>query len=383
MGGRFSPELTVWDVQTRQQMPTITTPARRIESKLVAFTTDGQYFSSMVNDRLVVVQTKTARTAAVMESPRPQSDGTEPMNDVQRMISARRVLSDIREIGFSHDGQELAAVADSRTPRLICWSSRGKVTFDRLIPRVQHVLFFRSRFDWLPDASGWVVCGHVFERNSQRCVLAIRTPFAQTPLYYPVDRDHLVGIFPREPNVLQMLPIPWKEIEASQALLEQGAPAFLIPGQPVRIQVSASGLQGLGPAPDQLLRDALTRRLAQEGIPAASEAAATFWIRTVKNPEDARPDYERQTIARLRGGGTTASPTDFRNALVVELESSGNILWRDTIRPVTLQNVSSAMKSADTPERRLETMARAFDELNLPYFIPESPQHPALPLVFH
>jgi len=381
VGGRHSEEIEVWDVESGKQLPTITTPTRRVDDEHITFTADGQYFTSVVNDSLTVIQTKNRKTAAVMESPRPVIDPQQQLNDVQRMIMARRVISSIEIVRFSPDGQELAAVSDSREPRLCCWNARGKLVFDDLIPRVQHVFFFDPTFDWLPDNSGWIVSGHIVDRETKRIVMAIRMPFADDPIFFPLDRDRLVGAFPHDPDVLQVIEIPWDRIHASLQLLEDSAPALLSPADPISIGLELKGLRGDAAATESVLTEALSKRLQADGLQVAAGRPTAFRLRFSEQAGDTLPIYERQSPFDFRGRNTGRTATEVEGSLVVELVAGGQVLWRDTIKATSSSSFREAINDTTIRTSMLENLARQMNRLSIPYFIPESKEHLALPVV--
>jgi len=380
VGGRHSSEIDVWDAQSGNRLKAIATPARRIDPGQISFTADGQYFTSIADDDLIVVETKTGKTAAVMEAPAPILDPQRQWNDVQRRIAARQVISNTKLVAFSPDGRELAAVMDLRNPRLVCWDSRGKLIFDQMIPRVQHVFFFDPIFVWLPDGSGWIVSGHVLDRATRRIVFAVRPKFGDDPLFFPLDRNRLVGALPQEPKTLQVIEIPWDRINASLKLLDERAPALLAPYEPVSVELQLAGLRGDQRETEEMLADALSKRLQAEGLQVAAGRSTAFRLRFSEQAGDSMPIFERQSPLDFRGRATGQSVKEVEGSLVVELVADGEILWRDSIRASSSRSLREEINDATVRQSMLENLARQMNRLNFPYFVSASRDHLALPV---
>ena len=381
IGGRLSNEIQVWDVEAGKRLSTITTPTQRLEVKQTTFSADGQYFTAVVKNRLCVVRTKTRTTAAVMESPQPMLDSQETLNELQREMRAREVFSQIKTVRFSPDGQELAAVTGYRQPRLVCWNSRGKLVFNAVIPQVQHAFFFDPTFDWLPDGSGWIISGHVYDRRTKRIVFAIRTPFGDDPLFFPLDRNRLVGAFPHDPDALQVIDIPWDRINASMRLLDEKAPAILSPNEPVSIDILLAGRRtGAGPT-EMMFVDALSKRLMYDGIRVEAGQSTYFCLRFSEKAGDTLAIYERQSPFDFFGHDTGRTATEVAGLMVVELIADGETLWRDTIGASSSRHFDEAINNATIRKSMLENVTRGMNQLSIPYFIPKSPDHMALPIV--
>lgn len=381
LGGRLSSELEVWDVESGEQLPSITAPSRRVDAQQVALTPDGEYFTSVVDEKLTVFQLKNQKAVAVMESPQPQVDPDKPLNAIQRKIAIGRVMSMIKIIRFSPSGDELAIVSDSGNPRLCCWNATGKLVFDEFLPRVQHAFFFRPTFDWLPDGSGWIVSGHLVDRETKRIVLAIRLPFAEDPLFFPLDRDHLVGAFPHDPKTLQVLEIPWDRIHASLQLLQDNAPALLSPFQPVSIELELKGLRGDAAAVESVLTAALSERLQADGLAIAPGRPAVFRLRFSERAGDTLPIYERQSPFDLRGRDTGRTATEAEGSLVVEFAADGKVLWRDTLKASSSGSFREEINDGTIRASMLENLTRQMNRLSIPYFIPAAPDQLALPVM--
>jgi len=260
VGGRLHNDIRVFRAETGEPRKAIEL-TKRIDAKGTAFTPDGQYFTMVDNGQLQVMKTQTRRTAAVMESPQPIFQAGEAPNQVQRKIAAEGVLRSVEVIRFAPDGQEIAAVSRGQAPRLLVWSSRGKLEVDQMLPTASHKFFFDPALDWLPDRSGWIISGHVFDRTAGRIVMIIHPKFGDDLLIRALDRDHLLVDLPHNSNVLEVVSIPWDQINKSLKLLEGGAPALLSPASPVSLNIELAGLRGSQGETVGMITEALGKRL--------------------------------------------------------------------------------------------------------------------------
>jgi ribosomal protein S27E len=380
IGGRLKNDIRVFDAETGRRLNSIELNDR-IDEKKVVFTADGQYFTTVDNGRLQVVATKTGRTAAVMQSPAPVFETGETPNQVQRKIATERVVRDVEVIKFAPDSEEIAAVSTRREPRLLVWDNRGKLVLDKPFPSASHKFFFDPALDWFPDRSAWIVSGHVFDRKSERVVLVVHQSFGDDLLIRAIDRDHLLANFPHNKNVLELVRIPWDRINASLKLLEEGAPALLSPNEPVSIDIELSGLRGNQSQTVAMITEALGKRLEQVDIRVARDCPTFFKLRFSEQAGDSVPIYERQSPFDFRGSDTGRTVREAEGSLVVELVAKGETIWRDTIEATSSSSFREEINDASVRNSMVENLTRRINNLRFPYFVPESKDHLALPIV--
>lgn len=369
LGGRLSNEIEVHEVSTGKQFPTIVCPSRRVRAEEHDFTSDGKYFTASDKDTLIVVDTKTKKTAAVMES---------PQNEEGKRIG----LSLLKFVKFAPDAQELAAIIrETQGPRLLVWNSRGKLVFNKVFPRLQHVFFFDPRLEWLPDKSGWIISGHIVDRKLEKVVFGVRLRFAQDPLFFPLDRTQLVGSFPYDPNALQVAEIPWKDIDASISLMNEGAKAILSPSQKVGLRIEMSQLRGSSKETENLIRETFIKRLSNDGLQVGDTGKATFVLRMSEKAGDTLPIYERQNPFEFRGRNTGRSATEVEGRVVIELVYENKVLWRDLVEASSSRMFSEPITSASIRKSMLDSLTRSLNQIGIPYFIPQSEKHLALPVI--
>ena len=369
LGGRHSKEIEVHQVSTGKQLPTIVCPTRGVRQKELDFTFDGKYFTGIKNFDIIVVDTKTKNTAAVME----------PAKDKEGL---RLNLALLKFVKFAPDGQELAAVVrELEGPRLLVWNSRGKLFFDKTFPRLQHVFFFDPRLEWLPDKSGWIISGHIVDRNLKRIVFGVRLRFAQDPLFFPLNRTQLVGSFPYDPEALQIAEIPWKDINESINMMKEGAEAILSPSQKVGLRIEMNRLGGNSNETENLIRETFVKRLSDDGLQVGATGKATFVLRMSEKAGDTLPIYERQNPFDFRGRNTGRSATEVEGRLVIELVYENKILWRDTVQASSSRMFTEPITNSSIRKSMLDVLARYLDRIAIPYFIPHSEKHLALPVI--
>ncbi|CAN0454024.1 unnamed protein product, partial [Hapterophycus canaliculatus] len=265
--------------------------------------------------------------------------------------------------------------------KTLCWDSRGKLVFDQVISRVQKVFLFNETLDWLPDASGWIVSGHVIDRRTKRIVFAVRLPFASEPAFFPLDRDRLVGSFPHDPEMVQVVTIPWSLITASLKLIQEGAPAILSESEPVTIRCDLVGIRGDASVTEQLLKEKLATRLQAEGIRVEPGGASEFHMRFSEKAGDMLPVYERQSRFNFRGKDTGRKVAEAEGSLVIELIVDGDTLWRDSLSASSSRSFREDVNDASVRKSMLTNIARGMEQLNIPYFIPKAEDQIALPVV--
>jgi hypothetical protein len=393
VGGRKSNQLRLWDATTGAELDPIKTPCDRIDAGKIAFTADGEYFASIAEQRLVVIKTKTKRTAAVMAAPRQMDRSGKGQALIVRnnrvVADSRRsagndavfVFAWLRAMQFSPDSDELAAFSTHPRPRLMCWSNRGRLVYDEPLYQMPRITSGDHSIQWLPDRSGWLVSGNIIDRETKRVVFAVRQTFGRNTYVYALDKDRLLGAFPHNPDELEVLQVPWEQIRVSLKLLEENAPALLGPAQPVSVNIVLGNLRGDQSETFRILGEALQLRLARDGLCIEPGQTTYFQLRFSEESGDQLPVYERQSPFDFRGHNTGRSVTEAKGALVVELIGNGELLWRDSIKADSARSFHGEINDAVLRRSMLDSVNHQIAELNFPYFIPVSRENLALPVV--
>lgn len=344
LGGRLSTEVRVFDVTTTEQLPSLSLPDR-VRDEPIAFSPDGEHYTTLLDRRLVIYEVQERQPTTVLAA--PPVDELESVSEAQRKIREMRVFSDIKIVRFSPDGQEVAAVTTE--PRLLCWDANGKLVINRLFPALQTAVAFKPYLRWFPNQSGWVVSGHVIDRTTQRVVFGVDAHFANAPRFFPLDANRLLGTYSFDRNTLQVIEVPWDAIKASTALLDDQTPAFLHPAQAVSIHTHLVGVPGNRRQTVSLFRDVLKQRIATDGFEVQANSHVAYHI---------------------------GFSVQEKGAIVVELVVDDQVRWRDVVE----QQASIRIReSLGDPQRVRSLLAPTLKRL--PYFVPESRQHFALPIL--
>jgi hypothetical protein len=389
LGGFQSHELDAWDIENKKQAKVIPTPLRRVEDDKIAFTSDGRYFACVADDGIGAINTSTGKIAVMMQDPAAPSTpapakGKRPLVDTDRLkskLEGGAIRSWVDAIAFSLNNQELAVVSRHDPPRLFVWSTAGKLTDTIVLPRAA---CNQKRLLWLPDGSGWVIDGNFIDRKTKRAVAAIRRTYTPELQLHLVDMNTLLATAGEQrPETLTARAIPWKEIRASLAKLEEGADAYISPQHPVTV---ALDLQNVSSAPEQvqqLIYNAVVKRLARDKIDVKPDQPTMLVLRYAEKTGDLVAVYARQSRWDFRGVDTGQRVNKSEGTIVAELlaDAGKTLLWRDTIKAWNNSSFTTDVSNETVRQSMLENLARRLDELSIPYFMPKSEAELALPVI--
>lgn len=371
LGSVFGDKFQVWDLETGFEGKTIEIPDARIERGSTGFTVDGSYVAMPVGGKVTVFKTATGKMAAYMGTPKAEGPRGMPAS-----------LSHLRSLRFSADNQELAGVTTHPKPRVLCWDNRGKLIFDEPYP-----LEVRGSGDnglqWFPNRQAWLIEQDVFDRKAGKVVLTIRKPWAQDLHLQVHDDDHLIGTFPSNLEQVDLLEIPWEKIRASQAAMKSKEAAILTPSAPVSLLIQLGDLRGDQAEVKTLIETAFTERLQRDGFTLAAGGKSYFRIKFAEAAGDTLPIFERQRFQWGPGRDTGRTATESKGDLVVELFVFGRTdpIWRDTMKVTSSSSFNEEITDATIRKSMLDRAAMEIRRLNFPYFIPESEEMVALPIV--
>ena len=376
LAGRHGPGIEVWDIAGEKKISTLKAPYNQVRESTVVFTPDGKHFATNAHDKVLITETATNKQAAVMASP-GKNPGTRAGGS-----DAVFVYAWAKAMAFSPDGTELAMFSTHAVPRLLVWDTKGQLVVDAPVPMPQFV-GHDATLEWLPDGSGWLVNGYLFDRETKRVLLSVRVPFASNVLPHLADDKRLIGKLGGDENVLQAAPIPWAKLRAALAAVDAKADAYLAPGRPVALDLQLEGLRGDAAETRTLLEQALAKRLARDGIPVAAQAPTVLRLRLSEQAGDALPIYQRQSPFDFKGSDTGKKATEAKGAAVLELWAQGETapLWRGSLNATSSRSFSEEINDATVRKSMLEGMGARFDGVDLPYFLPKDKGTIALPVV--
>lgn len=386
LGGRHAPQIDVWDLESGKVVKQLTVPDR-VDPDKIAFTPDGKYFACVAHDKIVITETATNKETAVLAPPGPAPadplagpKGAAPKRNPR--FDATFVYAWLRGLAFSADGTELAAFSTHPGPRLMIWNVRGELVLDESVPGPR-VAPHRGTLEWHPGGAGLFVGGHLFDRATKRVTLSVRVPFAAEVLPHLVDKDHIVGTFGGDTSRLQTLAVPANKLRGALKAMGAKAPSFLAPGSPVSLELDLSGARGGEAEARKLLTDALTRRLARDGVPVAEGKSTVLRLKLSEAAGDTLPIFERQSPFDFRGKDTGRKATEAKGAAVLELVAKGEEkpLWRGHLSAMSARTFQEEITDTAVRKSMLEHLSRQLESLDMPYFIPKSKDTVALPAI--
>jgi hypothetical protein len=376
LGGRHGAVIDVWDVAGGKKVGALTAPHNQVREDTVAFAPGGSHFATNAHSKVVVTETKSNRQVGVMAAP-----GDKP-GERAKDADGTFIYAWAKGMAFSPDGTELAMFSTHSVPRLLVWNTKGQLVVDAPVPMPRFVSH-DSTLEWLPDGSGWLVNGYLFDRATKRVLLSVRVPFASSVQPHLADQNRVVGLLGGDEKSLQAVPIPWVKIKAALKAVEDKADAYLAPGRPVALDLRLEGLRGDANETRTLLGQALAKRLAQDGIPLAAQAPTVLRLSLSEQAGEALAIRERQSPFDRQGRDTGRKATEAKGAAALELWAAGETapLWRGHLKAVSGNSFSEEINDATLRKSMLEGLGRQLDGLEVPYFLPKDRATLALPAV--
>lgn len=376
LGGRHGKVIDIWDIAGGKKVGGLTTTQMHVREDKVAFTPDGSHYATADHDKMIVLETKTNKRVALMAAPGGKP-GERPQNS-----DAVFVYAWMKAMAFSPDGSELAAFSTHSVPRLLVWDTKGQLTVD--VPVAMPAFSSHdASLEWLPDGSGWLVNGYLFDRRTKRVLLTIKAPFGSSVQPHLLDQNRLVGKFGGGDDRLQVVDIPWVKLKAALKAMDAKADAYLAPGRPAALEMQLAGLRGDEVETRTLLSTALAKRLQRDGIVPAAQAPTVFKLRLSEQAGDTLPIRERQSPFDRQGRDTGRTATEAKGSAVLELWATGEKapLWRGNLTASSSRSFSEEINDATVRKSMLDHLGRQLDGLEIPYFLPKSKDTLALPAV--
>ncbi len=298
-------------------------------------------------------------------------------------------------MAFSPDGTELAGLFfEAPGGHLVVWDlAKGEVV-------VEHGLLGGPTFktpgwsdagarpiDWLPDGSAWLIAGHALvNRKDGRWVWNLFAPSyrdakgAMRPnaLIYSqavklLDDDHvLAGLKGSTGGRLEVVAIPWPQIDASLKALESDTPALLRAGGAVTLKFTIGNVRFSNPKEvKDGLREAIIEGLAAEGIKVADGQKVVLQI---KHSEEPGPSY--RIIGPNVAGNQSVISTKFTTELNLFVPGAKGSVWTDQKGDTGLGHITNSRSTGGRVNEQgmrtggFEGVKKAVKTLGLPYFIP-------------
>ncbi len=401
VGGRSSNRLTVWSLSQAREERTVDLPGRKVEHNNTAIAHDGLRVATIDNSKLVLIQVDTGETIVKMRAPKHIKEERGPklpegMVRVDRggwivdddggpadESECRSIYSSLKGMQFSPGSRELVAVSTHPKPRVICWNDQGRRILDEVLNADRHS-FGRQTIGWFPNKNAWLLGNNVFDRESGKIVLSVAGARGHDLRLQVQDDGHLLGTFAHSRNALQPMEIPWDRIRQSLAQLEEeDTPALLSPAKPVSIVFELGTLRGNQNKTVQDLGVALRERLGRDGFEVEKGQSTFFRVRFSEQAGDTVAVHERQTPFDRRGRDTGQRVQEAEGEVVVELIVPGKDepVWRDSLSAGSDSSYRGEVNDMTVRDTMVENLGNRMDELNFPYFIPESEDMLALPVI--
>ena len=402
LGFRSQEQLSIYNAQTGSPDRVIDLPQRSFDAGRVAVTKDGFHVvttddTDRSNTKLALLKIASGETVVTMRSPKTMAQ--RPVDLPPGMVlvdrggwivddagppgaAAQKAFGSIEALRFSADDSELACIATQPRPRLICWSRDGKRLVDEPLLTTNRS-YHEESLRWFPSGNAWLVGDDIFDRDSGRIVYSVRRRLGTATPLAVLDDDHLIGTFPDDPDSVTVTEIPWDDIRASLAKMQAKAPARFGPGNKVSLTFELSGLRGGQSDTVKILADAMKRRLEREEVEVEKGRETVVRLKLSESAGETLPVREGSSARGPGSGMTGRTVTEAKGSLTIELvvSAAGEPVWSHTLSAVSSRSIRGDVTNASVRVTMLQSLARQFDGLAFPYFIPRSDDALALPVV--
>ena len=247
-----------------------------------------------------------------------------------------RSLVSLRELRFSPDGKELAAIFYPSS--IAVWSVDGTLLEQESIPEIQYnVLHEDTGFCWLPDGSGWLVAGRkLIDRKSFSVAWEIRSgqndPGSAGFACFLSQDQVLVSSGADKARQLVPLRIPWNDITKKLALLATSESVAIKAGAAVSVKLEVGGVRlASEETVNATLRAAVAEVLSAAGLQDASGQPVQMVVRSAEMPV---ADRSRGLFSLIPAQDVGSSEkTDTQVTIVIELRDSatGDLYWQSQV----------------------------------------------------
>ncbi len=371
--------ISVWDVETGKLAREVLGPPS-FRREATAISPGGRYLALISNDpSLVVFDLTTAKKVGEKALPKSGSGYVNPEG-----------------LSFSPDGSELAGLFTSGTEsKLWVWDvAKGTVVVDHTLKgnvklNVPGAQSYKGRaIEWLPDGSAWLLSGHtIVDRAGGRPVWIFRSGEGD---FYPeprllVDNDHMLTVGgPTDDRRLEVVALPWKQVDAALKAIEAKSPAYICPGQPVSLKIDIGDVRfGSADETHAGITKTLVERLQSEGIPVAEGQSAVLHIRYGEAAGETLREMKSKGPLPGFGGtptGRTIQATKALCSISWELEGQKTPIWAEKLDfdPTNLM-VSGEATDAKARESAFGVLKLRLAGVPLPYFVPKFSSLSTLP----
>jgi hypothetical protein len=371
VGGRHSKKIDVWDLVAGKISRQLAVPGRRVESRNLTFSLDGRYFACLADNRITLTEMASNKEMATLAAPDPARE-------------AALTFATMRGLAFSVDGTEIAAFSPHPHSRLLVWNTKGELLRDVAVPTPS--LSTRLNLEQVPGNRGWVVQQYLFDLVCKRRVASFRIPFGSDALPHMADKDHVVGVFGSsmiDVNRLRAIEFPWDKLDASLKFMSEKKASFLAPGGTVSIELEIPGVREDDTEIRKLLSELLASRLALDGIQVGKDQTTILRLHIPNDDESFQPIHERQLLSTAPQKSEIRKQPGSKGSLVLELIAKGEDrpLWRDRLWRESTRSFKDELSDVNLRKELIRSLTFRLEQMDMPYFIPNSKEYVALPMI--
>lgn len=377
--------LNVYKATDGSLVKTIKLSSKESLEKILAFSDNGHYLATVVDDQMIVHQVSSSKTVATMQHPK-LSDTAVSKEELRRSHSndAVFIYAWTKGLKFSPDGDELAAYSSHGGDRLMCWNKKAKLQSHRRFRGIAGAYEDEMPLEWFPGQNAWMLGGNIVDRESGRVVWAAKTPFASRARYFVHDQNTLIGRLHSEPTKLQKIVVPWDKIKEGLKAIEEQVPAHIAPYQSVDIKVEFGKTRGAATDAETSIRGAFSKRLVSGGMEYKVGARNYFRLRLTEEAGETLPIHERTSRFSFNSGVDTGRKAELaKGQLVVEYFADGEEkpMWNHVINAESGKSYSEEINQASIRKSMLDRVSREISLLDFPYFVPVDESVPSLPII--
>lgn len=349
--------LTIWDLEQDKKTRDVFVRTDRIEEGQLTVSPDGKYLALCEGDKVSVMTLADGRYAGNLAAPL-----RDPTSRSTWTLGAR----DVKDLEFSPDGQEMAAIYSSYSSlnkqRLVVWNGQGQITHD--IPlNIPYGRLNAYCLSWLPDHKGWVIDGNVIDRETKKITVQFKRSRNDTDEIAVLDKYFLLGRFGEEAESLTMIGLPWEEVERSLEAMNTVENAIIGPGVKLSLYVYMRGQRSESiDKARATIGDAIVSRLKVDKMLYAPDQDAYFRF----NAEPASTEHQ---YGQLK--------------LELLLKGSDDPLWSHTFSSTSASGFLQGLDKGDITDTSAAAVAGEISQVQIPYFMPRTADFLPLPLVVH
>lgn len=364
IGDRWSDELIVWECESGKKKSSIKINQARFKQGNTAISHNGEYIAAVAKNTLGVFDSSEGKGIVGLANPRLAARGGD---------KAEALYASLQSLSFSPDNSELVTVSTVNGARLLCWNGKGEIVLEQPL---RSSLLDRPTVQWFAGHNAWLVGSDVYDRDTQRSIVT-SIGSADGSEIQIFDDSSLCGRFASAPLQISVRPIPWQQIARSLMAMKNDQESAIRPGVNVSLHLQLIGTAGRH---DKELRKLLRERLVAAGLSVADGDRVRLTARITELEEQFTPNLSSQIPSD--GGLSGVIEPQTGRLLVVEIRTPGAL---EPVWSASLGDVSGLLNDAGASQvERQEIMRQVsskIDALPIPYYVPDSFELIALPVV--